>query len=330
MGNSRISYSDTDLDGIPEIVEENNYYPFGLKQEGYNGPAVVYNLDGDGSSNSVPYKYKYNGKELQDELGLNMYDYGARNYDPALGRWMNIDPKAETSRRFSPFTYALNNPMRFVDPDGMQAYDPGDRFKTRDAAGTDFLQQYNGISIINHIELRTAIYEVKNGKDSYFSYTVPEGYVEFDKNNKNKMADVTGGYPSIPEGTTAAGDGHTHAEDPQGRGETDNVNHFSDIDRSVTREAATAEAAKKNPGYTAYVGLPNGQGLKFDPKVPGEPALKPGESQISTLPTPLPSDPLSPSRTNNISPNVVPNVMPNVYVNGNLNPPGFLKTKFKN
>ncbi|SHM97339.1 RHS repeat domain-containing protein, partial [Flavobacterium chilense] len=104
LGNVRLSY-DKNL----VIQEENNYYPFGLKQEGYN---TVKN------STSDALKYKYNGKELQDELGLNFYDYGARNYDPALGRWMNIDPMAEKNNFESSYMYVHNNPLKYIDPDG--------------------------------------------------------------------------------------------------------------------------------------------------------------------------------------------------------------------
>ncbi len=94
------------IDPATEIIEENNYYPFGLKHKGYN------ELLGEG------YKYKYNGKELQDELGLNMYDYGARNYDPALGRWNRIDNKAEIYYALTPYNYAGNTPVQAIDVDG--------------------------------------------------------------------------------------------------------------------------------------------------------------------------------------------------------------------
>src|SRR5690554_7784382 len=72
------------------------------------------------------YMYRYNGKEWQDELGLDWYDYHARNYDPALGRWMNHDPLAEKYYNLSTYTYAGNNPMFFIDPDG-QEIEPVDK-----------------------------------------------------------------------------------------------------------------------------------------------------------------------------------------------------------
>jgi len=65
-------------------------------------------------------KYLYNGKEYQDNLGLNLYDYGFRMYDPQLGRWHIPDPLVEISRSWTPFHYTYNNPIRYIDPDGMR------------------------------------------------------------------------------------------------------------------------------------------------------------------------------------------------------------------
>ncbi len=64
-------------------------------------------------------KYLYNGKELQDEFGLEWYDYGARFYEPVLARWHTVDPLSEKHYGFSPYNYVLNNPLLYVDPEGM-------------------------------------------------------------------------------------------------------------------------------------------------------------------------------------------------------------------
>jgi RHS repeat-associated protein len=92
----------------PEEKKCINYYPFGLEHKGYNN--VV---------NGTEHKWKYQGKEHQQELGLDWYDFSARNYDPAIGRWMNIDPMGELLMSHSPFNYAFNNPVYFDDPTGM-------------------------------------------------------------------------------------------------------------------------------------------------------------------------------------------------------------------
>ena len=64
------------------------------------------------------YQYKYNGKEWQDELGLNMYDFHARNYMPDIGRTSSQDPHAENYYHLSSYSFLNNNPLLFVDPDG--------------------------------------------------------------------------------------------------------------------------------------------------------------------------------------------------------------------
>jgi RHS repeat-associated protein len=89
------------------VIASNDYYAFGLTFNSYS------------RENSVPQNYLYNKKELINDLSLGVYDYGARQYDPAIGRWTVIDPLSEKGRRWSPYTYGADNPIRFIDPDGM-------------------------------------------------------------------------------------------------------------------------------------------------------------------------------------------------------------------
>ena len=80
-------------------------------------------LSGGLVSTSFPARavqpYKYNGKELDRKDGLDWYDYGARYYDAALGRWHVVDPMSEKYYGVSPYLYCVNNPILLVDPNGM-------------------------------------------------------------------------------------------------------------------------------------------------------------------------------------------------------------------
>ena len=99
LGNVRVVYNED-----REAEEVNHYYPFG----------------GILASTSSVQPYKYNGKEQDRKGGLDWYDYGARMYDPVLGRWHVADPMSEKNYSITPYGYCLNNPVKHIDPDGKQ------------------------------------------------------------------------------------------------------------------------------------------------------------------------------------------------------------------
>ncbi|MDR0228297.1 MAG: RHS repeat-associated core domain-containing protein, partial [Flavobacteriaceae bacterium] len=186
LGNVRLSYSDKNGDNTiqssTEIIEETNYYPFGLVHKGYNQKNDALMKD---------YKYQYNGKEKQEELGLNFYDYGARNYDAAIGRWMNVDPLAEAQSNKTPYHYVSNNPITRIDPTGMLdgEYDvthdkDGKEVKTKvstlgDEDGIDFNHQMDGSQKGN-----TQVVNHKTGKTNWITNGVRliRGYTQRDNN----------------------------------------------------------------------------------------------------------------------------------------------------
>ena len=112
LGNQRVLFSDRDGNGAisdEEISEISSYYPFGLRHKGA-GLRVNESCD-----------YLFNGKELDTDFGLNWYHYGARMYDPAIGRFTGIDPLADAYSFQSTFAYAANNPISNIDIFGMAA-----------------------------------------------------------------------------------------------------------------------------------------------------------------------------------------------------------------
>ncbi len=107
-----MAFQDKNGDGIidpaSEVVQVNAYYPFGLNHGA--------NVNGAGGA----YKYQYNGKEFDDDLGLNWNDYGARFYDAAIGRWNSVDPSSEKQETVTGYHYVYNNPVKSTDPDGRE------------------------------------------------------------------------------------------------------------------------------------------------------------------------------------------------------------------
>ncbi|PTT02576.1 sugar-binding protein [Pedobacter sp. HMWF019] len=130
LGNVRTTFYKNPSSQSLEILQRSDYYAFGKQR------VVKPGIN----------KFLYNGKELQEELG--QLDYGMRFYDPEIARFQTIDPLADMSRKVSPYSYALNNPIRFVDVDGMYAGEAGN-FKRGDKDFDDVLA-YFGLNSNNN------------------------------------------------------------------------------------------------------------------------------------------------------------------------------------
>ena len=249
QGNNRVVISQSGT-----VEETSHYYPFG----------------GVFASAGNVQPYKYNGKELDTKKGLNWYDYRARHYDAALGRFTTNDPLAEKYYSMSPYTYCADNPVKFIDPNGME-YAPGDLFKTKRAAAKDWGMYYNGASIIRKREMGSSIYEVKQkGKLKGYSYSAA---------NEGEHS-VSISLP--PNGERFVGSIHSH-----GDADAEHINNkFSKADIKYI------EKTKEN----GYLATPSGDLLEYNPY----------SKKTSIVTSDLPSDPKDPKRKNNINPKDIP------------------------
>ncbi|MFC4634635.1 DUF6443 domain-containing protein [Dokdonia ponticola] len=118
LGNVRLTYADSDGDGAieigTEIISEKHYYPFGLKQKGYND--VV-----SGNVNHTADRFSFQGQELQEDLGLGWLQFKWRNHDPAIGRFFNLDPLAEKFVYNSPYAFSENKVISHFELEGLEA-----------------------------------------------------------------------------------------------------------------------------------------------------------------------------------------------------------------
>ena len=152
-GNIRVAFGYEG--GNLKIRQVNSYYAFGMS---------IKTLCQNGSNRVHPNEYLYNGKMMQDEMGLIWLDYGARFYDAVLGRWHSVDPLAEKYRRWSPYNYCMDNPMRFIDPDGMWVDDPLTNLKVRDNRASN---------LFGKVRSQDGVPNSKNHQG--FDYTATEG-----------------------------------------------------------------------------------------------------------------------------------------------------------
>ncbi len=157
LDNIRLSYTDADGNGSinpsTEIIKEANFYPFGLVHKGYNS---VVNPIG-----SSFHKYDYQNQERQDELGLNWLQFKYRMYDPALGRFVSIDPLADSYVHNATYAFAENKVIKYNELEGLEI-----TLNKFDKLSRDNRQGFEGHAVF----LANAGLSVVNGAIDIFNY----------------------------------------------------------------------------------------------------------------------------------------------------------------
>ncbi|WP_157468591.1 RHS repeat domain-containing protein [Desulfatibacillum aliphaticivorans] len=245
------------------VVEQADYRPFG-EDRFYTG------------SVATPTPYKYTDQELDESTGL--YNYDARHYDPAIGRFISPDsliPNLYDPQQLNPYAYCSNNPLRYTDPTGNKAGTP---FSHPDMAMRDFAICYNGISINIGRELETQVFCVNNyGDKKEYVYTTP------------MVNKATTGTIEIEAGQHVEKLIHTHGEYLPGTDEG-----VSPGDKTA---AENLEESPLKPGVKLNAEIvavdPDGSMQGFNPKT--------GIIRDFNIPE-IPSDPKHPNRKTKVDP----------------------------
>lgn len=185
LGNIRVSYGLDPETHLITVLEENQYYPFGLKHENYNTEINQYGKEANSvvlrAPQSAPldlnsfekFNYKFNAKEYQSEFGLNVTAMDFRQYDSSIGRFNVIDPLAESSMSINPYHFANNNPVFFSDPSGLRA------------------------ASASAAQILTAIWEAS--PDNASTTWINNGYANFDNENGSGVVNSSAEYHSTAE-----------------------------------------------------------------------------------------------------------------------------------